>query len=457
MSTPPSSPERPDGLAVWRPSPAEAEMLHRSLDALDGALAFGAGTRARLHQLEERLVAMQTLAEDASNAESSVEDREVACAKIEIFAQQFDVFARRPVHESVPVLEGGHFRFLDAGLEPPLEVEVPNLRARGEGSLGLFEHVDRMVARIGPGGCALAGFAVPAREPNAPEDGPRGVLPEGEYTLEVTYLALDASVATVRLLDREGRVFANRRDVNLSAEGDAEEVDLGIGVALILKRVARNQEIEIEHQTLQNLVWCHDVGERLESMEGWFHETVQARDFELYALYLEQPLGIIRRVLAEIETFEARVDTEVDRLLERFGPPDGDLQEEFKPGASTWSLFETTRLPAGPSPSAGGVERFYLSHLQATAGAPDLVLRSIEQALRELSEGNSDSFARLLHRVRQALRFERGHGPQAAWITRALITAARCARGGEEEDARLAVLALQQASDAARPGSHRAA
>lgn len=460
MRTPAASPERNEAPVLWRPSRDEATDLHRSLDALESALAFGARTRARLHLLEDRLVGMQTLAEDVGEAPGSMEDREVACAKIELLAQQFDVLAKKAVHESVPVLEGGSFRFS----EVDLEIEIPNLRARGANSLGLFEHVEQMLARLGPGGCVLAGQAVPVasdEDPWVSDDGdeppPSEGLPEGEYRVEVTYYAADASLVGLRLLGPDDRIWAEHHDLDLSADVDPEEVDLGVGLALVLERLGGSEEVELEHQTVQTLEWKHDTGERLESLEGWFHETVQPRDFELYALYLEQPLGTVRSVREEVEAFINRADAAVDALLEPLGLAEQISAEEFLPGADAWSLFDTSRLPTDPSPSAGGVARFYLSHLKATAGAPDLLLRSVEQALRELSDGDADAFARLLGRVRQALQFEMGHGPQAAWIARSLLSAAHYALGGDLEDARDEVLPLREASDAARPGMRRAA
>lgn len=328
----------------------EARRLHHLLDTLEDAAAFALKTLVKVDLLADRLVAMQTIAEKIADKSGPVEDREVAHAKIELFAQQCDVIAKKATHEGVPVLEGGCYRFPLPPVLPDtpeaLEVEVPNLRSRGEGSLGLFEHVDAMVAIVGPGGRVLAGHEVPVvmnEDGELPEK-----LPPGRYRVELTYLALDASNVRVQLLGEEDdEVIVTAKEVDLSADTEGQEVDLGIGLALTLDRIARADEVEIESSTVQSLEWRHEKGERLDSLEGWFHETVQPRDFELYALFLERPLGVVRAAKERLEAFEGEVARWLEAVAEHvdLGALDEpNLIERLRPNAPAWAAVDGDAL-----------------------------------------------------------------------------------------------------------------
>jgi hypothetical protein len=320
--------------------------MHRRLETLEDAAGFAAATRAMIDRLADRLLEMQRLAERVADAPGEVEDREVAYAKINLLAHQAGALAEKPVYQDVPVLRGGAFRFELAGDPDPLEVEIANLRAQGEGSLGLFEHVDAMFLMVGAGGPVLAGQGVPLPDREV-EAAPPRALPEGTYRVQVTYEAIDASLVRLQLLSLEGEILAEREGLDLSADGDGVEVDLENGLALILDRVARAAEMDIGTTTSQVVEWRHESGERLASAEGWFHETVQPRDFELYALFLEGPIETVTAARAAIEAFEARLEARLEALLEGFSGGDlepSGLRLALRPGAPAWDAIDSEAL-----------------------------------------------------------------------------------------------------------------
>lgn len=336
--------------------PATAQSLQHLLDTLEEVAGFTATTGARVDLVLDRLVSMQALAENVVSEPGTVDDRELACAKIGLLAQQLDVIARKPVFQDVPVLEGGRFHFALAAALPDMPesitVEVPNLRARGADSLGLFEHVDAMLGVVGPGGRVDAAYESDVVVPDETKlDGPEvaleGRLPEGTYEIELFYLAMDASNVRVTLRrtgETEPLVVAH---TDLSAEDDAQELDLQVGLTLVLDRIARSDEIEIETQTVQRLEWRHEVGERLESVEGWFHETVQPRDFELYALYLESPLTEVKKLRSRLEEVESNVEQLIERVTDRIahrGEDRAALERGLVMGSAAWSLVDDAGL-----------------------------------------------------------------------------------------------------------------
>lgn len=99
------------------------------------------------------------------------------------------------------------------------------------------------------------------------------------------------------------------------------------------------------------------------------------------------------------------------------------------------------------------VGQYYLHHLHATAGSPELLLRAVEKALWSLRAGDVEAFTRRLNRIRRSLRLERGHGPLAAALVRSLIGASRDAREGDAAAAEARLQPLVSACLEARPRS----
>lgn len=333
-------------VAPTRLGPEDTARLHHTLDVLERALGFATRTSDQLARLEERLVGMQTLAEETAHKPGSVDDREVACAKIELFAQQCDVMAKAPVMEDVPVLEGGHFAFNVPGLEQPLAVDIPNLRSRGQGGLELFGHVDAMSARVSDGGGLLGGFESDVDEPDDPDQPTPEPLAVGTYRVELEYLAMDASRVQVRLRSEDGDEILSEREVDLSAESERPFVDMGVGIVLALDRIAQTAEVEIEFSTVQTLEWRHELGERLNNEEGFFHETVNPRDFELYALFLEGPLDDVRKAVSAMDAFSEVAETQLEATLAELSP--GEDEDEplsrLSGGSNAWSVFDANAL-----------------------------------------------------------------------------------------------------------------
>ena len=339
--------ERPPPPPIDRPT---AQTLHALLDRLEDAAGFAAAALTQVRQYADRLLGMQTLAEAVAEQPGTEEDRETAGAKIELLAQQLDVIARRSVFEEVPVLEGGRFRFeLAAGLEDfpdALALDVPNLRPRGEGSLELLQHIDDYVGVVGAGGAVSLALATDVAEDALDEAGaPLALefLPPGRYRLELTYLALDASDVRVRLLpEGDGPPVREFRGVDLSPDPLPAEVDLGVGMALIVQRLPAAAEAEIESSTVQTVEWRHETGERLRCGQGWFHETVKPADFEAYALHLEEPREVVQGLLDRLEAFGETVEALLERVADRIGDEEdeGTIQASLHLSAPGWSLFD---------------------------------------------------------------------------------------------------------------------
>lgn len=87
----------------------------------------------------------------------------------------------------------------------------------------------------------------------------------------------------------------------------------------------------------------------------------------------------------------------------------------------------------------GDVGNFYLSHMLATAGPPELVLRGIELALADLEADDLERFGWRLSRLRRAIAFDRGHSGLVSTLV-ALLSAARAAGESEGPEAAKAVL-----------------
>lgn len=335
-----------------------ARALHHLLDTLEEAAGFAATSMARIDLMMDRIIHMQSIAEKIGDDPGPVEERETACAKIELFAQQLDVIARKPAFQGVPVLEGGAFRFALGGafegLPSELAIDIPNLRVRGKDSLGLFEEIDAMFARIGPGGRVNAAYESDYVEPDEtaleePERHLEGKLEEGEYEVELLYLALDASNVRVTLREKGAKdPLVVVEHISLAPEDDAVEVDLQVGLTLVVDRIARSDEIEIETRTVQTIEWSHEVGERLESVEGWFYETIQPRDFELYAFYLETPLNRLKAVREQLAELEQTVEDLLERVSSRIGLDDEASPAIIRSGlglaASSWGLIDAEGL-----------------------------------------------------------------------------------------------------------------
>lgn len=102
------------------------------------------------------------------------------------------------------------------------------------------------------------------------------------------------------------------------------------------------------------------------------------------------------------------------------------------------------------------IGRFYLRHLHATASAPELVRRAVEQALSELKQGEVERFARRLTRLRRSLRLDMPHRPTAAALIRVFTQATAEARRGDPAGAASRLDALVTACAEARPRGARA-
>lgn len=331
--------------------------IHQDLDTLEEAVGLAATTIPKLQILEQRLIAMQEIAEQIAEEPGTVEDREVACAKIELFAQQLDVIAQKPEFKRQKPLEGGTFRFpLVSGLEDlpaNIEIEIPNLRARGEGSLGMFEHVDGMFAHLSDGRFKAAFETTPHyvdEDDEYDEDDERPeppILAEGKYIIELNVLNPDASDVLMRLLPAEGGPPVLALNIDMSMDAETVDVDIGLGLAFIVDRIAKTEEISVGTQFIQTLDWRRESGERLESVEGWFHETTQARDFELYALYLESPLQAVRKAKEVISGFQEEAWTVTEKVLERVSrspDPAQVVAEELIRTGKGWNVLESEKL-----------------------------------------------------------------------------------------------------------------
>lgn len=101
------------------------------------------------------------------------------------------------------------------------------------------------------------------------------------------------------------------------------------------------------------------------------------------------------------------------------------------------------------------VGRFYLDHLLATAGAPELLARALDRALEDLTAGELDAFHRRLSRIRKSLRLEAGQGDVAAALIRVLTASAKAGRRGDEAGARARLEPILNACRL-RPGTGRA-
>lgn len=357
MRADPSVPSPEDEARARAASPpvteVEARALHLTLDAIDDAEGLVYGSIHLAERLLGRLTEMQSMAEEIAEEPGEIEDRELTLDKIELLAQQCDVIARKAVLQDVPALEGGRFAFpLPAeipGVPPELVVEIPNLRSRGEGSLGLFEHVDSMVAVIGTGGRLLAGQEVDPEpvEPDPLDDfsiWPTEPLPEGEYQVELTYYSLDGIDTQLRVLDAEGQIVCQTRPIDLSTDVGGFELDLGNGLSLTIDRLPRSVEVEIESQTLQTLGWQRDAGERLDSVEGWLYRTVQPRDFELYALFLEGPRNTVSKTIDALEARGSELRAHRLAVVERLARGSDPSLEGLEPTGVAWSLFDSREL-----------------------------------------------------------------------------------------------------------------
>lgn len=334
-------------------------MLHELLDSLEQAAQFAAVASPKIQILEERLVAMQEIAEEVAQAPGSAEDREIACAKIDLFAQQLDVIARKPRFQDRPILEGGTFHFALPkaleGLPEALEVELPNLRARGPGSLEMFEHVEGMFAYLSDGRVKAA-YELEAAEASTDENEDEAaletettpqLLPEGRYILEITVLQPDGTDAQFRLLPAEGGAPLCVQHIDLSADDEALEIDSGFGLGFLVDQLAKSDEVSVGTQFIQTLEWKHESGERLESIEGWFHETTQPRDFDLYALYLETPLQTVRRASDALTSFMNETTTLLEQVMDQMGnqeDPATLIEEGLVREGAGWRAVESDAL-----------------------------------------------------------------------------------------------------------------
>lgn len=97
------------------------------------------------------------------------------------------------------------------------------------------------------------------------------------------------------------------------------------------------------------------------------------------------------------------------------------------------------------------VGRYYLDHLHATAGAPELLLRGLERARIDLAEGEVDRFEARLARLRRSLRFPRGQVEVGAAVVRTLVKSVQLARLGDAEAAHAKLDPLVEACLNARP------
>ncbi len=323
-------PPRPFG------GPAETARFLQAVETVEEAAAVADAAGSAVGRIGENLLEMQRIAEAVGEGTVPIEDRETEWAKIHLLAEKVDRLASAPLGRSFPPIDGTKIRFsLPGDREGPLDLHLPNLRARGPGSLALFETVDGRFASVGPGGRVLAGAEV---EPDGP------LLPLGRYQVELTYLATDGSDVRVRLLGADGSCLAER-GANLSGSRGVE-VDLGVGLALTLDRVPRSAEPEVGSTTVQALSLSHERGERLASLEGWLADTVQSRDYELYALFLEGPLGTVRDATERLERFASVVEGRASVLLAQLGPAlDRRLVlESLRPGAAGWNVFDRGAL-----------------------------------------------------------------------------------------------------------------
>lgn len=98
------------------------------------------------------------------------------------------------------------------------------------------------------------------------------------------------------------------------------------------------------------------------------------------------------------------------------------------------------------------VGRYYLDHLHATAGAPELLLRALERAIADLDAGRTEAFSERLSRLRKSLRLERGHRATSAAMVRHFTMSARAARAGDHNQAKAELQPLLDACARALPG-----
>lgn len=336
-------------------SSQDAYRVHHGLDVLDRASSFARQTEVLAQAMLEQLITMQTFAEDTAEGRVSAEEQEAAFKKLSGLGRDCERISSRVLSSGTHVLKGGTFSFepieIDEATTEHLSLELPNLQVRGEDSLRLYQYVDERVAEIGAGGRILAGqtkapthaYLLGQESDSAPPE-----LAEGEYIGEITYLSPEGDDVRVRLLSEDGEtVIAEITDVDLSALGSDPEIDLGLGLSLTIARLRRRQSVETNSSTRQVIKIVRDQGDRLASAEGSFSRAVQPRDFELFALYLEEPVETVREAVEQIAHFQTLLATTLENLLGRLEagafPPDADLSALAR-GAAAWSAIDERGL-----------------------------------------------------------------------------------------------------------------